>query len=507
MKRLLTIAAVLVLQGLGLAAPAAVDLENAAEKMGWHLGVQLYIFNGRTGKEGTFLRSLERAKDLGIHYAELSSAGPKFSNNPGQEFEVGPEMTTEQRTLVRKALAEAGIKAISYGVCGGNWPHLFDFANEMGLEFLNTEPPNDEATARTLARLAKDTGIKIAIHNHPKPGSWQPPERSRYWNPQVLLDFLKKANGSTMIGSCLDSGHFERSGMNPVQCVRVLKGHIFFYHLKDLNVTLAQAGGFEVASRNGNLMHDVPWGTGAGNIWGIMDLMNRWKWQGCLLAEYESWTPTQQEELRQSFEFLNMVAAAMDKDDWEPLFKNGPSSDQKKATTVGAWTCENGVISTDGKGQGDLYTKDQYGDFILDLEFKNVDDTNSGVFVRAADTKDRLNPGIEVQILQQAEPNPKHNTGAIYDVKGVEKNDVRNVGQWNHMTIIARKNMIYVMLNGNQVNTINLDQWTEVGKNPDGSVNKFKKTAYKDMARRGFIGLQNHGKAVAFQNVKIKVLE
>jgi hypothetical protein len=52
---------------------------------------------------------------------------------------------------------------------------------------------------------------------------------------------------------------------------------------------------------------------------------------------------------------------------------------------------------------------------------------------------------------------------------------------------------------------MNLDQWTEAGKNPDGTPNKFK-IAYKDMPRRGRIGLQDHGKPVWYRNIRIKPL-
>ena len=65
--------------------------------------------------------------------------------------------------------------------------------------------------------------------------------------------------------------------------------------------------------------------------------------------------------------------------------------------------------------------------------------------------------------------------------------------------------MIYVILNGEQVLNMNLDLWTEAGKNPDGTRNKFK-TAYKDMARSGHIGLQYHGHPVWFRNMKVKEL-
>ena len=62
-------------------------------------------------------------------------------------------------------------------------------------------------------------------------------------------------------------------------------------------------------------------------------------------------------------------------------------------------------------------------------------------------------------------------------------------GEWNKYTITCTGNKIYVVLNGEQIIDMNLDLWTEAGKNPDGTPNKFK-TAYKDMPRKGHIGFR-----------------
>jgi hypothetical protein len=73
------------------------------------------------------------------------------------------------------------------------------------------------------------------------------------------------------------------------------------------------------------------------------------------------------------------------------------------------------------------------------------------------------------------------------------------------MTIQALGPRILVVLNGQLMIDINLDDWTEAHKNPDGSKNKFD-LAYKDLPRKGFLGFQDHGFAVEYRNLKIKEL-
>ena len=213
-------------------------------------------------------------------------------------------------------------------------------------------------------------------------------------------------------------------------------------------------------------------------------------------------------------ELKALRAEAASPDGFQPLFKE----DLSDATfRENSWTFKDGVLSPNMEVQGtekekskpksDIWTKERYGDFILDLEFKCEPKTNSGVFLRCKDIKQWLHTSIEVQILQQdSKTTPtRQSCGAVYDCLAPTKQMVRPAGEWNHTTIIAKANKICVVLNGEPVIDMDLDRWTEAHKNPDGTKNKFN-TAYKDMARAGFIGLQFHGQPVQFRNLKVKPL-
>jgi hypothetical protein len=183
-----------------------------------------------------------------------------------------------------------------------------------------------------------------------------------------------------------------------------------------------------------------------------------------------------------------------------PLFKADLSDAIFKE---GSWAFDQGVLTA--KGEGDIWTKARYGDFVLDLEFRCETNTNSGVFLRCADIANWLHTAIEVQILQPDAENKKHTCGGIFDCLEPSKQMVKPAGEWNRFVITAKANRIEVVLNGEKVVDMDLDRWPEAHKNPDGTPNKFN-TAYKDMAREGHVGLQYHGAPVSFRNMRIKKL-
>ena len=194
---------------------------------------------------------------------------------------------------------------------------------------------------------------------------------------------------------------------------------------------------------------------------------------------------------------------------WKPLFNGKDLSGW--ACPEGSWAVENGVVAR--QGGGFLTLVDKYGDFILDLEFKLAPKANSGIILRhipqpESDKAYWWDGLLEVQLLDshgKATPD-KHDCGAIYDMVAPSVNAVKPAGQWNRVTTVADGSRILVILNGKKIIDLDLDNWTEVGKNPDGSPNKYHK-AMKDMPRRGHILLQDHGAAVWFRNVFIKPLE
>ena len=146
------------------------------------------------------------------------------------------------------------------------------------------------------------------------------------------------------------------------------------------------------------------------------------------------------------------------------------------------------------------------GDFVLDFDYKLSKGCNSGVFLRVGNLKDPVHTGLEVAI-DDTTGTGVHDTGAFYDLVAPSKNTQKPVGEWNHMTITAKGAKIAVILNDVEVSTIDLDQWTEAGKRPDGTAHKFEKMVVKDLNRPGYFGFQDHGQDCWYKNVKVKDLK
>jgi hypothetical protein len=148
-----------------------------------------------------------------------------------------------------------------------------------------------------------------------------------------------------------------------------------------------------------------------------------------------------------------------------------------------------------------------WSDFELSLDFAISKGCNSGVFVRTFPLEPRPGKdvgfnGIEIAIDDTTTAG-YHDTGAIYDLVRPSKNAMKPVGEWNHLEITCNRSLITVTLNGHPVTRMNLDEWRTPNRRPDGSEHKFD-VAYKDHPRQGYIGLQDHGSACWFKNIKIR---
>ena len=194
-------------------------------------------------------------------------------------------------------------------------------------------------------------------------------------------------------------------------------------------------------------------------------------------------------------------------DGWVLLFDGrSPAGWVNKDKPLPAANVQDGAINPYKGGAYVTYYKEPFDNFVLSCDFKVSKGANSGIFIRTGDMADPVQTGFEIQIFDSAGRTPgKHSCGALYDAVVPKEEASKPAGEWNHIEITADRSLIKVVLNGRQIVEADLDRWTEPGKNPDGSKNKFTK-ALKDFPRAGYIGLQDHNSPVWFKNIKLRRL-
>jgi len=168
------------------------------------------------------------------------------------------------------------------------------------------------------------------------------------------------------------------------------------------------------------------------------------------------------------------------------------------------WEIAEGILTTSKTPGGILWTKGKFGDFEVTLEYKTSEKANSGLFFRT-DPRNPVQGGFEIQIASPGLYSGKHVLGSLYDAKEAAVSAGKPDGEWNVMTLTCKGPSIKATVNGQTTVDVNIDQWTERKKNPDGTKNKFK-TPLKDMPRVGHLGLQYHGQPVWFRKFEIKPL-
>jgi len=202
--------------------------------------------------------------------------------------------------------------------------------------------------------------------------------------------------------------------------------------------------------------------------------------------------------------------AHLDTADWQDLF----AADLSNAVfPEGVWTVENGVITA--SEDQNIWTNRDYDNFILDLEFMTEHETNSGVVVYCSDTENWIPNSVEVQIAddfaEKWATSPKTwQCGAIFGHLAPTNSMVKKPGEWNRFTITCKDNMIYVLLNGEQVSVMDMKLWTSATTNPDGSeIPPWLSTPFAELATKGRIGFQGKhaGAPIYFRNIKIYELD
>ncbi|QMW00392.1 sugar phosphate isomerase/epimerase family protein [Spirosoma foliorum] len=226
----------------------------------WKFGVALWTFH-----TVNFQDALAKVDSAGITYIEPNTfhkTGPALKDSAMNQ--LSPGGIAKLRKMIDQRRLQAGSVYIAGDKTVNSWKKQFEIAKQLGAKFVTAEPPvNLWNEIDSLAGIYK---MKVAIHEH-----WK--GVSHYWHPDSVLAALKNHPN---FGACADLGHWPKSGINPVDAVKKLKGHIIGIHLKD------------IAAYNDPSLKDVPVGTGVVDFPAVFQELKKQNFSGPIYIERDA---------------------------------------------------------------------------------------------------------------------------------------------------------------------------------------------------------------------------
>jgi len=207
---------------------------------------------------------------------------------------------------------------------------------------------------------------------------------------------------------------------------------------------------------------------------------------------------------------MNTLTAKEKAEGWRLLFDGKKTNGWRgfrQAQLPDGWKAVDGALTRVGPAS-DIVTVDEFGDFELTIEWTIPPNGNTGVFYRVTeDDAVMWHTAPEYQVIDngytKGKLKPAQYAGANYDLHPPSRDVTKPIGSWNQTRILVRDAHVEHWLNGVKVVEYELwsDDWTE-----RVAASKFKDFPRYARARRGHIGLQDHGDRVAFRNIKIREL-
>ena len=267
--------------GLFAAEPSKPAAPSAA-RLGWEPCCSMYTF-----RRFPFYEAIEKIAALGFRAVEPAFFLALDKARP--DLKTGESLAPEVRKELKARLADRGMRMPNFysdvGADAARNRKIFEFAKEMGVRAIIAEPPPEALPG--IEKLCEEFAIDLGIHHHAK-------GLSRYWSPESILEACK--GRGKRIGACVDTGHWVRSGLIPVECLKKLEGHIVAVHLKDV----IESGRPEA--------RDVPLGTGKADLAAVLKELRRQGIKGYPSIEYEHDSEKLVDDVRQCVAFVEAEA-------------------------------------------------------------------------------------------------------------------------------------------------------------------------------------------------------
>ena len=184
-------------------------------------------FAGYTFLKFDLDKSIEMMKRLNVNYLSV------------KDFHLPLNSTPDKIKEVLGKLSAANVQVYAVGVIYMKTKEAvdtaFDYAKRVGVPMI-VGVPNYDLLDYTEQKV-KETGIKIAIHNHG-------PEDALYPGPKEVYDRI--VNRDNRMGLCLDIGHAVRAGVDPSKALKEYKNRILDLHIKDVTGSFKDAKSIEM---------------------------------------------------------------------------------------------------------------------------------------------------------------------------------------------------------------------------------------------------------------------
>lgn len=246
-----------------IAAPLFIIAQSKTSKVNpakdWKLGVALWTFH-----TFNFEESLKKVDSAKLKYIEPNTFHKVRRFNDSVVGQLSPVALKELKKLVDRHHLTAASVYIAGDKTVDSWKKQFEIAKQFNVKYVTAEPPVDMWDS--IDSLAGVYGVKVAIHEH-----WK--GTSAYWHPDSVLAAIK---GHSNFGACADLGHWPKSGIEPVEALKKLEGHVIGIHLKD------------IAEFNKPDLKDVPVGTGVIDFPAVFAELKRQNFKGYIYIERDA---------------------------------------------------------------------------------------------------------------------------------------------------------------------------------------------------------------------------
>lgn len=232
---------------------------------------------------------------------------------------------------------------------------------------------------------------------------------------------------------------------------------------------------------------------------------------------------TLRQEIVENLSEHNKLTKNEQKEGWLLLFDGETSSGWRgvnKDYFPNGWEVSNGTLHCKGSGKGEagakdggdiIYNNKKFSNFHLKFDWKISEGGNSGIFYLIKEEVEGgpiwKAPALEFQVLDnERHPGAQHDNrkaGSLYDLIPADPQYTKPAGEWNSAEILVSDGTVIHKQNGNTLLEVQLwtDEWEELVAS-----SKFPELnpGWSNIAKSGFIALQDHGDGVWFRNIKLK---